>query len=60
MDKPVCRECKIYINDINRLKLIKTELSEKILLLQNKIAILSSELEEIKINNYDPIDEYFL
>ena len=59
MDKPTCRECKIYINDINKLKNDKAELTEKILLLQNKISLLNAELEEIKINNYDSVDEYF-
>ena len=60
MNNFTCYNCKIYVKEINKLRINNTKLHNEILELQNIIKLLNTELEEIKINNYDPIDDYFV
>ena len=60
MNNFTCYNCKIYVKEINKLHINNTKLHNEILELQNVITLLNTELEEIKINNYDPIDDYFV
>ena len=54
-----CPNCKNIIKENNNLTFQNTKLKDNILNLENIIKTLKNELEEIKINNYDSIDEYF-
>ena len=54
-----CNKCKNYKETINKLSDENLILQKEVLTLQNTIKLLNDNLEEIKINNYDPIDEYF-
>jgi predicted RNase H-like nuclease (RuvC/YqgF family) len=54
-----CVNCKNLEREIKKLRNDNIKLKENIISLENIVKILKNELEEIKINNYDSIDEYF-
>lgn len=54
-----CINCKNLQTEIKNMTNNNRKLKENIINLENIIKILKNELEEIKINNYDSIDEYF-
>lgn len=54
-----CSNCKNLQIELKNLTNDNKKLKENIINLENIIKILKNELEEIKINNYDSIDEYF-
>ena len=54
-----CSNCKNLQIEVKNLTNDNKKLKENIINLENIIKILKNELEEIKINNYDSIDEYF-
>lgn len=54
-----CSNCKNLEKELKNMTNDNRKLKENIINLENIIKILKNELEEIKINNYDSIDEYF-
>jgi len=54
-----CSNCKNLEKEVKNLTNDNRKLKENIINLENLIKTLKNELEEIKINNYDSIDEYF-
>jgi hypothetical protein len=54
-----CSNCKNLGKELKNLTIDNRKLKENIINLENVIKTIKNELEEIKINNYDSIDEYF-